>query len=109
MVDLPQHAAQISAWLRLGDPSSVTAHQFALNLGTPYLTAYVSARLLAPLVGVVTALKLVVWASAALHWFAFSGLVKRLGHPRYLGWLGLPLGLGYPFYFGMVSFTAAMP
>jgi len=109
MVDLPQHAAQISVWLRLDDPAFSYSQLFELNLRTPYLTAYFAARLLASLVGVVAALKLVVWASAVLHLVAFSRLVRRLGHPSWLGLLGLPLGLGYPFYFGIVSFAAAVP
>src|SRR5215471_5814308 len=109
MVDLPQHAAQIAVWLRLDDPAFSNRELFTLNLRTPYLTGYVAARELAVLVGVVPALKIVVWGSAVLHWYAFSRLVSRLGHPSWLGVLGLPLGLGYPFYFGMVSFTAALP
>ena len=109
MVDLPQHAAQLAVWLRLSDPSFPYADLFNVNLGTPYLTGYVAALLLAHLVGVVAALRFVVWMAAALHLFAFSLLVRRLGHARWLGVFGLPLALGYPFYFGMVSFEAAMP
>jgi hypothetical protein len=44
-----------------------------------------------------------------LHAVAFALVVRRLGYPRWLEPLGLPLGLGYPFYFGLVSFVAAMP
>lgn len=109
MVDFPQHAAQIAVWLRLDDPAFSYSKVFELNLRTPYLTAYVAARLLASLLGVMTGLKLVVWASAVLHLIAFSRLVRRLGHPAWLGLFGLPLGLGYPFYFGVVSFAAAVP
>ncbi len=109
MVDLPQHAAQISVWLHLHDPRFPMTRYFRLNLGTPYLGAYAAARVLAGWVGVVAALKGVVWGSAVLYWFAFSRLVRRLGYPPWLGLLGLPLGLGYPFYFGLVSFIAAMP
>src|SRR5262249_4940154 len=61
------------------------------------------------LIGVVAAWKIVVWAAAVAHAVAFSSFVQRLGHPRWLGLLGLPLGLGYPFYFGLVSFAAVMP
>jgi hypothetical protein len=109
MVDFPQHAAQIAVWLRLDDPAFSYSKVFELNLRTPYLTAYVAARLLASFIGVVAALKVVVGASAVLHLVAFSRLVRRLGHPAWLGLLGLPLGLGYPFYFGVVSFAAAVP
>ena len=107
MVDLPQHAAQISIWQRLDSPDG--APLFELNLRTPYIGAYVLARVLAPLLGAVPALKFVVWLSVVGHWLAFDLLVHRLGYPRWLGLLGLPLGLGYAFYFGFVSFIAALP
>src|SRR5688500_9770201 len=57
MVDLPQHAAQSSAWVHLANPEFAFGDQFELNFKTPYLLAYAIARLLAPLVGVVPALK----------------------------------------------------
>jgi len=108
MVDLPQHAAQISLWQRLSAPSA-GAPLFELNLRTPYLGAYALARVLATWLGAVPALKLVVWASVVAHLAAFDLLVRTLGHPRWLSLLGLPLGLGYGFYFGFVSFIAALP
>jgi hypothetical protein len=109
MVDLPQHAAQISIWQRLSDPSSLESSAFELNLRTPYIGAYVAARLLAPLFGVLPALKVVIWASVVGHFAAFDLLVRTLGHRRWLSLLGLPLGLGYGFYFGFVSFIGALP
>jgi hypothetical protein len=107
LVDLPQHAMQIANWIRLSEPSPPS--DLELNLRTPYLLAYPLARALAPLVGVIVALKLVVWASIAGHVAAFDILCRRLGHDRYLALLGLPLALGYAFLFGFVSFAAAMP
>lgn len=109
MVDLPQHAAQISIWLHLNDPKWAEFQRFELNLRTPYLGAYALARGLASLVGVVPALKLVVWLSVVGHWAAFDWLVRSLGHARWLGLLGLPLGMGYGFYFGFISFVGALP
>jgi hypothetical protein len=109
MVDLPQHAAQISIWQRLGDAALPEHRIFELNLRTPYLGAYVLARALATWLGAVSALKLVAWLAVVGHLAAFSLLVRTLGHPRWLGLLGLPLGLGYGFYFGFISFIAAMP
>jgi hypothetical protein len=107
LVDLPQHAMQIANWMRLSEPSP--PGDLELNLRTPYLLAYPLARALAPLVGVVVALKLVAWASIAGHVAAFDLLCRRLGHDRYLALLSLPLALGYAFLFGFVSFAAAMP
>ncbi len=109
MVDLPQHAAQISIWLHLHDPQWSEFQLFELNLRTPYLGAYALARGLAGLLGVVPALKVVVWLSVVGHWAAFDWLVRSLGHARWLGLLGLPLGVGYGFYFGFISFIGALP
>jgi len=109
MVDLPQHAAQISIWLHLHDPKWAEFQLFELNLRTPYLGAYALARALSGWVGVIPALKLVVWLSIVGHWAAFDWLVRSLGHPRWLGLLGLPLGMGYGFYFGFISFIGALP
>jgi len=109
MVDLSQHAAQISIWLHLHDPKWAEFQLFELNLRTPYLGAYALARGLAGWIGVVPALKVVVWLSIVGHWAAFDWLVRSLGHARWLGLLGLPLGMGYGFYFGFISFIGALP
>ncbi|HYQ45010.1 MAG TPA: hypothetical protein VER11_23650 [Polyangiaceae bacterium] len=109
MVDLPQHAAQISIWLRLDDPARPEFGLFELNFRTPYLGAYALARGLAGLIGVLPALKLVIWLSIVGHWAAFDWLVRSLGHARWLGLFGLPLGMGYGFYFGFISFIGALP
>jgi hypothetical protein len=109
MVDLPQHAAQISIWLHLHDPQWPEFQLFELNLRTPYLGAYALARGLSGLIGVLPALKFVVWLSIVGHWAAFDWLVRSLGHARWLGLLGLPLGMGYGFYFGFISFIGALP
>jgi hypothetical protein len=108
MVDLPQHAAQIAAWLHWDDPAYHT-HELELNFRTPYLVAYPLARLIAPLFGVVGALKLVVALGLVAHVAAFALLVRRLGHDPWLGLLGVPTALGYAFCFGFVSFLVAVP
>jgi hypothetical protein len=108
MVDLPQHAAQISIWQRLSSAGTGTP-VFELNLRTPYLGAYALARALAIWFGAVPALKFVVWLAIVAHWVAFDALVRTFGHPRWLSLLGLPLALGYGFYYGFISFIAALP
>lgn len=108
LVDLPQHALQLANWVRLdaGDPSVA---DLELNFRTPYLLAYPIARVLCVLFPVLTALKLVLWASVVLGAFAFRRLCQELGHTPWLGLLGYPLGLGYSFCFGFVAFCAALP
>lgn len=109
MVDLPQHAAQLSIWLHDNDPTFAEPGRFEVNWRTPYLGAYLAARVLAIAVGVIPALKLVIVASVALHLWAFWRLVDKLGYSRWLGLLGLPLALGYGFQFGFISFIGAVP
>jgi hypothetical protein len=109
MVDLPQHASQLSMWIHRADPAYPEAAHFEVNWHTPYLTAYAVARAIAFFAGVVPAMKLVVWASALGHYLAFRWLVTLLGYPRWTALLGFVTALGYPFFFGFVSFLAAMP
>lgn len=108
MVDLPQHAAQLTVWLNFGNPE-YHADQFVLNLRTPYLLAYGVARLLAPAFGVLVALKLVIWLAIVGQMLGLHGLCKRLGHDPWLALLGLPLALGFTFLFGFVSYIVALP
>jgi len=109
MVDLPQHAAQLSIWVQRGEAPFLSREHFTLNLSTPYVGAYLLARGLAPWLGVILAFKVVAWLSIALHVVAFALLVHQLHYPRWVAVFGLPLGLGYCFYYGFVSFNFAMP
>lgn len=109
MVDLPQHAALIGTWVRLADPSSMEAEAFAINWQTPYLTAYALGRLLAPWVGAVASVKIVVWLCCLGFQLAFTLLVRELRYPAWLSLLGVPLSLGYSYYFGFLSFIAGLP
>ncbi|MGC4090964.1 MAG: hypothetical protein QM756_24435 [Polyangiaceae bacterium] len=108
LVDLPQHALQIQNWIKL-DHADPSVHAFELNLRTPYLLGYVAVRALAGWLDVLLALKLVLWAAVVLQVRALTWLAQRLGHSAWFGLLGFPLGLGYSFCWGFVSFCAAVP
>ncbi|MDF3070786.1 MAG: hypothetical protein K0R38_6387 [Polyangiaceae bacterium] len=109
LVDLPQHALQLANWLRIdaGDPRARA--ELMLNFRTPYLLAYPVLRVLCELTSVLTALKLVFWASIVLQAVTLRRLCERLGHDPRLGNFGFPLGVGYAFCFGFVAFCAALP
>jgi hypothetical protein len=109
MVDLPQHAAQIATWQRWDAGVPEVVERFELNFRTPYLLAYPLARALAPLVGVVVALKLVVWLSVVLNLWATEALARRRGHDPWIGLFGLVTAMGLCFYFGFISFMLAVP
>lgn len=109
MVDLPQHAAQLSAWVHLKDPAYGFVDQFEVNWWTPYLLSYLLARPFVALLGVVGALKLVVLASVlanvALYWL----LLRSVKQDEWLCLLGLPLSFGFSFYFGFTNFLLGTP
>ena len=108
LIDLPQHALQISSWLHL-DAHDVVASDLELNFQTPYFLCYPIARLLASIMPVLAALKLIFWASITSQALALRALCSRLGHDPWLGLLGFPLGMGYAFCFGFITFCAALP
>jgi len=109
MVDLPQHAAQLSAWIHLDDPNYGFAEQFEINWRTPYLLGYLLARPMVPLLGIVGALKFVVLLAAlgtlAVYWW----LLRTLKQEEWLCLLALPLTFGFSFYFGFINFLLATP
>ena len=109
MVDLPQHAAALSEWVHLHDPSYGFADQFEINWWTPYLLSYLLARPFVPLLGVLGALKLVVLLSVlgtvAAYWF----LLRSVKQDEWLCLLALPLSFGFSFYFGFTNFLLGTP
>src|SRR3954466_14166480 len=82
MVDLPQHAAQLSIWVHQGDPLFSEPRRFLVNWRTPYLGAYLAARVFALGLGVLPALKLTVCGAVLLHLWAFWCVASKLGHSR---------------------------
>jgi hypothetical protein len=109
VVDLPQHAAQIATWQRWDAGVPEVVQRFELNFRTPYLLAYPIARVLAPLLGPVLALKFVIWLAITGNLVAVEALARRLGHEPWLGLFGLVTATGLCFYFGFISFMLAMP
>src|SRR6186713_1195082 len=84
MVDLPQHAAQLSTWVHLDDPAFGFAEQFEVNWRTPYLLSYLLARPFVPLLGVLGALKLVVLLAIVANFAAYLGLARAAGQDPWL-------------------------
>ncbi|HEY2743013.1 MAG TPA: hypothetical protein VGL86_00260 [Polyangia bacterium] len=109
MLDLPQHAAQLSAWVHYDDPRFGFRDQFVVNWRTPYLTCYLLARPLAALVGVLAALKLLVVAASVATMLALRQLARARGHDEWFCLAGAPLSLGYSFYGGFLAFLVATP
>lgn len=109
MADLPQHAAQIQILLDWNDPQLDRQATYRLDLFTPYLIAYAPAWLLAHVMPLVWALKLMVAASLiALPWAA-RRLIARVGGPVELSWLVFPLALSYAYHWGFLNYIVATP
>jgi hypothetical protein len=109
MVDLPQHAVQVAAWLHLGDPAMGFADRYELHPFVPYLLPYALAVALAKVLGLMPALKVLVSLAALGLPLATARLVRRRGgDPWWTLWC-FPLAFGLPFYFGFLPFMLAVP
>lgn len=101
--DLPQHEAQVALWTRL-DPQ-----RYALQLFTPYLLPTALARLLAYVLSVPAAVR-VVLSLALLGLPAASwALVRRTGGDPWWALAGFPLAFGFAFRWGFLSYMVALP
>lgn len=109
MVDLPQHAAQISMFLNLGKPDFPFSNEFELHWFTPYLLGYSLIALFTPLLGIVAACKLIVWLALATFALATRYLLRRAGADPYWAWLTFPVLYGFTYQWGLLNFMMAAP
>ncbi len=109
LIDLPQHAGQVSAalaWLA-GTPSHRAA--FELNLFTPYLGSYLVAGPLVALFGSSTGLRLALSLALLALPLATSHLLRTVRAPA---WWVIPVfavAPGYAFHWGFLGFVVATP
>ena len=109
MVDLPQHAAQISLLLNMGKPDFPFSDQFQLNLFTPYLLGYILIAAVTPLLGILAASKLVIWLALAAFALSSRFLLRRTGADPYWAWLTFPVLYGFAYQWGLLIFLIAAP
>lgn len=109
MVDLPQHAALVSAWLHLGDPAYGFADQFEAHPFTPYALTYLVALGLAKGVGVLYALKILVTLGVLGLPLATLRMARRRGADPWWALWAFPMAFGISFYWGFVSYLVAAP
>jgi len=109
MVDLPQHAAQIGLWRDLLLGRSAWEDYFRINLFTPYLLGYGIALPLSFLIGISSALKLML----SIAYLAFVYLCVRLRQEfnadARLDWLFLVTFFGYAYKWGFFTYLVAAP
>ena len=83
---------------------------YRVNWFTPYLLGYAVARGFAELVGVVAALKLVLSVAGLVTKYAAVRLLLRIvGAERWLALFAFPFFFMNAFYWGFLSFLAAVP
>lgn len=106
--DLPQHLAAIHVLKTY--PAQGLGELFEIDLGrTQYISYYGAAWLLAHLLGVVLANKVLLLASlVALPW-SLSSLLKALGRDRRLALFAFPLIYNAHLVLGFFNFIAAIP
>lgn len=109
MTDLPQHAAQISLYHALQDPSFAFANLFTVNLFTPYLFGYGVIAILVPAFGIVIACKIAISLALAATPLATRFLLREVGADPYLAWLSFPALYGFAYQWGFVNFLIAAP
>ncbi len=108
--DYPQHLAAVRVLHDYHSPSLGFERFFELTpLGTQYLSVYYAAHLLAYVVGVPLALKLVLGAALTGFPYALGLLLSELKRPREYALLCLPLLYNAHFALGFLNFVAGLP
>jgi hypothetical protein len=109
MVDLPQHAAQISICAHLHDPQYGFADYFELHYFTPYLAVYGLATIFAKWTSVLVALKLVISLCVLALPASLVIFFKQTAVSRWWALLGFSLAYGYSFGWGFLNFMLGVP
>ena len=109
MVDLPQHAAQIALLHNLHDPSFRFADLFWINWFTPYLLGYLVIYAITPVLGIVSAAKLVVSLALLGIPICTALLMFETGADVYWALLTIPSVYGFSYSWGFVNFIVAAP
>ena len=109
LVDLPQHMAQIALLRDLHDPGFRFAQLFEVNWFTPYLIGYMAVYVLVPLLGLVTAGKVVLSAALAGLPVCTALLLEETGADSFWAVLTIPCMYGFSYQWGFLNFLVAVP
>jgi hypothetical protein len=109
LTDLPQHAAQISILRRWQDSACGDSSLYEIHWLTPNTLAYVLAWALSLVIGIPTALRIVLSAAVVALALASARLARQLGGDPWWALLVLPLAYGMPMSFGFLGFVVAAP
>lgn len=109
MVDIPQHAGQVTLLLDLLRHQSPWQHEFALNLFTPYLVGYGLWALLAVFLPLLVSLKLLLTLSYLAYVYIGRHLRQHFQADDRLDWLLLPGFFGYAYKWGLLTYMISAP
>ncbi|HEV2574174.1 MAG TPA: hypothetical protein VGU72_20745 [Beijerinckiaceae bacterium] len=109
MVDLPQHAGQITLWLDLLKGASPWESLVRVNMLTPYLIGYTAALPFTALFGPLIAVKIILTISYIGWIFACRALRKETGSDPRLEFLFLYSFFGFAWQWGFMTFLVSAP
>ena len=109
MVDMPQHAAQVTALrgLLTGDPMFTSL--FEINWFTPYLLGYLLLYLLSLVLPIMVATQLLVTCAVLSVPLLTGALLRAVGADERWKWLAIPASFSFAFYWGFLTFMLAFP
>lgn len=109
MIDIPQHAGQVALLLDFINNAPARKEYFYINYFTPYLLGYGLWTLLALIMPIATALKILLTASFWGFTLASIKLRRQFGADQRLDWLLLPVFFGFSFKWGFFTFLVSAP
>jgi len=109
MTDLPQHASQVTLLRAMLGGGFAYESAFHINWFTPYLLGYLLVYGLSPLVGIVTACKIIIAAAVASLPIATGLVMTETGTDRRLALLTIPAMYGLAYHWGFLNFLVAAP
>lgn len=109
LIDLPQHAAQVTTLDDLIKGKSVWQHMAFTNFDTPYLTSYLLWWLLYQFMDIATAAKWVLVFIFGLYVLSIRQLRRAYGKDKLLDFLALTCFFGFAYQWGFISFLMSIP
>ncbi|MDR1350026.1 MAG: hypothetical protein LBJ59_04460 [Zoogloeaceae bacterium] len=109
MVDMPQHANQVTSLKAMLQGDFIWSNLVELNIFTPYWVGYIIYLLLALIFPILIATKLVICLTFFAFVLSFSFLRKKFDAPSSLDWLLIPAFFGFAYEFGFLNFLLAAP
>jgi hypothetical protein len=109
LIDLPQHAAQLSIGERWHDPAFHYQEYFHVNWYTNQLVAYNVTRVFALMLPLLPAIKCVLSLSVIGLALAVHDMVRTLRGDPWWSLVAFPVGYSFSMYWGFFNFVVSLP